>query len=75
MQHFSGEITVVTALSGTGAISELNTNLALVTGRLPVCSAVCHTHLHPETPHQDVFRSQLNGCVQLLLNTATAVLL
>lgn len=41
-------------LRETGAISELTTNLALVTGRLPVSSAACHTHQcsthHPHPP-------------------------
>lgn len=63
MDHFIGKIS--TQELETGAISELNPNLALVTGRLPVSAAVCHTHRHPETPHQDTFQSQLTGWVQL----------
>ena len=52
-----------------GAISKLNSDLVLVTGRLPVRSA-CHAHLYLQMPHQMcVHRSQwsLNVLISSLL--------
>lgn len=65
MQHVIGNLS---ARRDTGAIYDLTTNLALVTGRLPVPSAVTPTSApfhHPRTSHKDVFQREVTGCVQL----------